>query len=308
MTDKGASGGQVLAVGLPRAGKTTFMAALWHVLQAEDVPGALRLAHLSGDAKYLNSIASEWRQYRVVAGTHQQSEQLKIVMSLTDGQKSGFELVFPDLAGETFRHQWTDRLWSAEFDQLASQTTGLLVFAHPRMIEPLEIYEVRKLLPLEDTEKNEIVQGQLGRIDTPEKEPRTAKDESSSTLWDPAKAAEQVQLVDVLQSFLEKVGRKLRVSVVVSAWDLLKPTKYKLPETYLADKVAFLQQFLVSNPELLDYKTFGVSAIGGDLENPAEMTALLDMGASNRIQVVTESGTTHDITEPIKWALHWDPS
>jgi hypothetical protein len=89
---------------------------------------------------------------------------------------------------------------------------------------------------------------------------------------------------------------------------LLKSTKYKQPEAYLIDKVAFLQQFLSSNPELVEFKTFGVSAIGGSLENHAELKTLQEIGASPRIQIVTDSGSTHDITRPIKWALEWDES
>jgi GTPase SAR1 family protein len=215
MTAQNQLPGQVLAVGLPRAGKTTFMAALWHVLQAEDVPGALRLTRLTGDAKYLNSITTAWREYHEVAGTLQQSEELGILMSLTDGVRSGFDLVFPDLAGETFQQQWTDREWSADFDSLASKTTGLLVFVHPCMVEPLEIYEARKFLQLEEEEQKETPEEQADDADSFKQEPATEKKDAASAFWDARDAAGQVQLVDVLQSLLERVGRKLRVSVII---------------------------------------------------------------------------------------------
>ena len=38
-----------LMMGLPQAGKTTFLAAMWHVLCGDDVNGALKLVRFTGD-------------------------------------------------------------------------------------------------------------------------------------------------------------------------------------------------------------------------------------------------------------------
>ena len=45
---------------------------------------------------------------------------------------------------------------------------------------------------------------------------------------------------------------------MVSAWDLLKDTKYKTPEQYIEDKGSLLHQFLETNPELFDFTIFGI--------------------------------------------------
>jgi stage III sporulation protein SpoIIIAA len=49
-----------LIIGLPETGKTTFLAALWHVVTSEEVNESLRLERLHGDSKYLNEISAKW--------------------------------------------------------------------------------------------------------------------------------------------------------------------------------------------------------------------------------------------------------
>lgn len=246
---------EILVVGLPSAGKTTFLAALWHVLHSEEIPGALRLSSLSGDAEYLNSIKDEWIQYAPVTRTSQQAERMTQINLIDPSSKSQCELVIPDLSGETYRHQWTERVWTEAFEKLASGASALMVFLHPdQMIEPIEIAEAKKLLPDEES-------------DDPEGKSGTAEGTSIQPIWEPERAASVVQLVDVLQFISDNLRRRFRVSVIVSAWDLLKDTKYKTPEQYVEAKVSFLQQFLESNPELFDFKIYGVSAIGCSLDN-----------------------------------------
>ena len=49
-----------LLIGLPETGKTTFLAALWQVVESDEVPGALRLEKLHGDREHLNKIRADW--------------------------------------------------------------------------------------------------------------------------------------------------------------------------------------------------------------------------------------------------------
>ena len=45
---------QCLMAGLPGTGKTTFLAALWHVAKSHEVEGSMRLEKREGDQEYLN--------------------------------------------------------------------------------------------------------------------------------------------------------------------------------------------------------------------------------------------------------------
>src|SRR5258708_2938371 len=51
---------QCLMAGLPETGKTTFLAALWHVAKSHEVSGSMRLERREGDQEYLNNIANAW--------------------------------------------------------------------------------------------------------------------------------------------------------------------------------------------------------------------------------------------------------
>src|SRR2546426_12094390 len=52
---------RVLMIGLPNTGKSTFLAALWHVVQQEDVPGSLVLERFpDGNREYIAALHARW--------------------------------------------------------------------------------------------------------------------------------------------------------------------------------------------------------------------------------------------------------
>ena len=55
---------KILMVGLPGAGKTTYLAALWYVVNhPEEIKEALTLYCLPKNSKYLNMITVAWIAY-----------------------------------------------------------------------------------------------------------------------------------------------------------------------------------------------------------------------------------------------------
>src|SRR5271165_6669586 len=61
-------------IGLPGTGKTTFLAALWHLIDAGEVSTRLVLDKLIGDHSYLNSIVEAWRRCEEVPRTSMAAE------------------------------------------------------------------------------------------------------------------------------------------------------------------------------------------------------------------------------------------
>ena len=52
----------VVIIGLPESGKTTFLAALWHLITERDVETVLQFHTLrAGTTAHLNEIAARWR-------------------------------------------------------------------------------------------------------------------------------------------------------------------------------------------------------------------------------------------------------
>lgn len=285
-----ASENGILLVGLPKAGKTSFIAALWHVVKSEEIEDSLRLSALGGDDTYLNLIRDEWIGYKEVVRTTQQSEAIPTMHLVDTSEILKCVLSIPDLSGETYRSHWTDREWSDKFVSAAKDASGILVFLHPN--QPLEAPEItstqRMLEPLIEEEA-----ASEPTIEQPQ--------------WDPVKAASIVQLVDVLQFLKRHLKTPLKIAVMVSAWDLIK-RNYATPEDFIRTRTPILEQFLRTNSDSFDFNVFGVSALGGDLENKADTDRLQNEThcASERIEVVPAlQGTEHDITRPLRWVLSW---
>ncbi len=205
-----------LVIGLPESGKTTFIAAFWHIVESEDVPSALRVKQLTGDRAYLNRLREAWLRCEPVGKTLPADETI-VRMLLEDRASQGTsELLLPDIAGETFNDQWVNRRWTKGFDELVLAADGALIFVHPNEInEPIRI----------DTVNAQADHIRRVRNDGGAYAPTVAQivAEPTPTIWNAASAPTQVQLVDLLQFLIwRRAGRVLNLAVVVSAWDLVR--------------------------------------------------------------------------------------
>jgi len=300
----------LLVVGLPESGKTTFLAALWHVAESEEVPGALCLDHLSEEIRHLNTIKNDWHLCQtavrsILTTEHYPSLWLKDKMSDAVG-----EIVFPDLEGEIFRDQWKDREWPPEYGELVHKADRVLLFIHAdKVVEPVTIAEMQRLVELaigDENKKgnNETNHGAVASGASLLDDDHEEHESGAVAPWDAELAPTQVQLVGVLQ-FLEPYllpKRPVRLAVIISAWDRVKnrPT----PRDWIRDRMPYLDQYLRSHFELFTVEVYGVSAQGGDFNTEAARLRAITP-ASNRIIVEGPNCAPHDITEPVRWALGW---
>lgn len=288
---QGTSETKQLLVGLPKAGKTTFLAALWHVVESGEVEGSLRLSRLHGEREHLNNICKDWLGCQRLERTLISTEKI-VSMELVDPvQGSVTELILPDLSGESFKNEWETREWSKEFDTLASESTGALLFIHPE-----EVVQAVRIGPDVDrlVSAVELNKGNGKGVD---QEP---------VPWTHDLAPTQTKLVDLLQFFMTLPfrSRTLRLAVVISAWDLVikrEPQYKNSPSTWLATQLPFLDQFLKSNDPDCMSRIYGVSAQGGDLGDSKKL--LKKTRPSERIIVVGPQCRKHDITAPIRWIM-----
>jgi hypothetical protein len=284
-TEKG-----ILLVGLPKAGKTSFVAALWHVVKSEEIEDSLRLSVLGGDDTYLNQIRDEWIDYIEVVRTTQQNEAIPTMHLIDKTGTLKCALSIPDLSGETYLSHWTDREWSDKFTSAAKGASGILVFLHPN--QPLEAPEITTTMRM------------IGLLT---EEEAAAEATVAQPQWDPEKAAGIVQLVDMLQFLKRNLNTPIKIAVMISAWDLVKKHN-ATPDDFIRTRTPLLEQFLRTNSDSFNSTVFGVSALGGDLENKADTDRLQNETrcASERIEVVPAiPGTEHDITFPLRWVLSW---
>jgi hypothetical protein len=126
---------------------------------------------------------------------------------------------------------------------------------------------------------------------------------ATSVPWSHDLIPTQVQLVELVQFLDERRGssERLRVVVVVSAWDLLQSVEAD-PKEVLRRQLPLLWQFLNANMESISHVVVGVSAQGGDLEK--DRKALLERDApSLRVRVVGLDCDAHDLSAPVSWLL-----
>jgi hypothetical protein len=267
-------------LGLPRSGKTTYLAALWHLIDAGEAATKLALEKLVGDNEYLNKIVDAWRRCEEVPRTSMLDEKKVTIHAYAPASGKRVALGFPDLSGESFKQQFAARTCTRDYLEGFSSDGGILLFVNAnRSSDGMTLADIGPAIadsavpPMSETENE----------------------------WTPDVVPEQVRLVDLLQ-FLQRPPfhrRRRRLVVAASAWDAViapKPT----PEQWFARELPLLHQFLSNNPESFDVRFYGISAQGGDVTGD-QRAALLKLTPSDRIECVGPDVDSHDITAPLLW-------
>ncbi len=278
--------------GYPGSGKTTFLAALWHLVTARDLETVLRFDSLrDGDVSYLNAIANKWRQGWRQVRTPLTTEQL-VSMNLIQADGATLRLTFPDTSGEAFQRAWEERDCDPRLvDKLRGE--GVLLFVHADEIKaPRWVVDDAAL----------------------SRDLNLAPPSGEPVSWEPRLAPTQVKVVSLLQSLRRDpfdVGPR-RVAVIFSAWDTVAAEGLG-PRSFLAEKLPLLDQYLRNSPDGWSSRAYGISAQGGEFEKfdpdrpktprGDDVRTLLAQSPTERIQVVSEDATTHDLTEPTAWVL-----
>lgn len=267
-------------LGLPRSGKTTFLAALWHLIDAGEVKTKLVLDRLVGDHAYLNSIVDAWRRCEEVPRTSMAAEESVSIHVHEPATGKKVILAFPDLSGESFERQFAARTCKPEYVAAYEREGGIVLFVNAdRGTDGMTVLDLRPALAGEGPE-----QGQTATED-----------------WSAKCVPEQVRLVELLQ-FLQVPPfrrRHRRLAVVVSAWDVIPEPKLQ-PFEWLAREMPLLDQFLKNNPDSFEVRIYGVSAQGGKVTGDAR-TQLLKLPPSHRIQCVGPDTGVHDLSAPLVW-------
>ncbi|MCZ7484141.1 hypothetical protein [Rhizobium rhizogenes] len=267
-------------LGLPRSGKTTFLAALWHIIDAGEVDTKLILDQLVGDHRYLNRIVEAWRRCEEVPRTPVAAEtQVAIhVHEPANGRKIVLE--FPDLSGESFEDQFAARMCTSAYVEGFARDGGILLFVNADR-------------PADGMTHLDLVPAIFGD--------EAAENDDSEQEWSAKLVPEQVRLVELLQ-FIQRAPfqiRSRRLALVVSAWDVITDPGLE-PAVWLEREMPFLHQFLRNNRQSFDVRVYGVSAQGGDVTG-GERQNLARETPSRRIRCVGPNADPHDLTAPIVW-------
>jgi hypothetical protein len=271
----------ILVVGLPETGKSSFIQALDEVLKHPRSAADLCSCGLAQDRSYIQSGKAEFLAGKKLTRTTRPLEDTAVELWFEHrrtGQRGRLHL--PDVKGEVFQDQWVHRQWEQNYRSSLSNISGALIFVRADG-------KARNDELLGTMITQPIITGQ------------------SLSGWEMKHASAQVQLVDVLQFIMDysDVPRPLRSVVLISAWDTvggagdLRP---KDPSKFLEREWALVAQYLKANPECFEYRTYGVSAYGGE---PNHLGAMALKPAHERVTLTYATVTDHDITRPIRWLL-----
>lgn len=283
---------RIVAAGMPASGKSTFIAALTHLLTADQVRTELRLTRLSVNEAHLSQLEQAWLQVKKLERTKTSSEQWVSFHVADTGTGVETELLVPDLRGELFSQPATvgrcqRQLWEALVD-----CDGLLLFTNANArVDDMMVEELNILV--EAVAGVECVDMAGGASAVP------AKGGVPVAKFRADDMPEETKLVELLQAMNRPPFRRKRrrVGVVISAWDVVSD---QTPSGWLSSKRPMLSQFLKHNDSLWDIRTYGVSAQGGSL--PADQDMLRSVRRpGERVQLVGIEVGPHDLTSIVKW-------
>lgn len=299
-------------MGLPASGKTTFLAALWHLLESQETNCRLTLDRYEGDFEYLNRIAEAWRTFQRVPRTSQVGDvdiSLELIDRVTGAKSTAF---FPDLAGETFDAQVEARQCRPELIEAVASDDGILFFISADVKgEGLSIVELNAAIPdlgmdvpSPSADENGPPEPTVEEALDGEAEPGAASETGARLEWQPKMVLAQVRVVQLLSDMLRSPfePRRRRLAVIVSAWDLTRGSSLS-PMQWLSERMPLVAQFLRSNQEAFESRVYGVSAQGVRLDDASAVRDAAKLVPSRRIEIVGDEGSGHDLTVPLVWLM-----
>lgn len=267
----------IAMLGLPRTGKSTYLGALWRLVQDVEVPG-IREVDFTGDRSRINMLADNVSNGIEIERTEVDTEEgFEVEVGFADDQSARLDI--PDLSGEATRVLVEERVWRKSLANTLERADALMLFVHPDKIEfPVPANFAGADQPVSENEESE-------ELEFPVKDACTA-----------AKLVELLENVVEIRSDLWPI----RVAVIVSAWDRVdgEPT----PPGWLEQRLPGVAGMLACNPNQIRAAIFGVSAQGGRL--PTEQEALLARGGvRDRAFARDPAGGPAELWDPLRWAL-----
>lgn len=283
-------------MGLPNAGKTTFLAALWYAVSNDENAVQLNLSHIEGNISYLAKLSQQWLECQPLDRTKSGEEIKKLTIFLKD-KKENYSLQFPDLSGETFQNWYSHRKIEKSLAKQVKEADSILFFINVKdIVGPVLINEANQYVDIERKESSS------SKGNNKEHDPTIEGNLDSQNFIYKRKNIEHdpvsVQIVELLQFVsILKLSQSVKLGIVFSAWDLLEGNSIR-PEDYAKQELVLLWQFLTTNRNSFEVSYWGISAQGGTIE---EKDKLLSYDCPyERIQIVDNNmKISHDITSVV---------
>ncbi|WP_313534372.1 hypothetical protein [Sphingomonas sp.] len=308
---------RILVAGIPASGKSTYIAAMRHVLISDETDSALIMGKMAADERHLNALQDRWLALETFVRTRENSEAWATVHVRTRATGDEAELIIPDLRGELFeRPAATGKCLRSVADALGD-ADGILLFTNaekPHDEHLISDYgDADEEALVGDRNPEQSVTGPQSYFEAseapdeaePEREVRGPDGTKRRLRFRPDRMPEEAMIVELLQfaNRRPRLRRPRRLAVIVSAWDaVIEGEDERTPEQWFAQERPMLSQFLRYNADAWEIRFYGASAQGGRLPRDAPRLAALE-NASERVIMIGPDVPRHDPTSPIAWLI-----
>ncbi len=277
----------IILVGGPETGKTNYLGRLWIALKAKKFQ--LRTASTPENIQYVNGITEHVTQGKFAPRTEDTNavREFHATISSADGTLNT-DMVVPDMKGEIWQVAVRTLEIPINWYNSLKESNSAILFLRAR--SPLIVQ------PVDWVVSQELIRG--GRIQQFESD----------------EVPTQVTIIELMRFLDENLRRDNidhlpKVGLLITAWDVLDADEKKAgPMAYIEQEFPLLAERLKDKLSI-DVKVFGLSIVGGDLENDEDFTnKFLENGDIHKCGYVicdTQEGPIEvkDVTEPIRWIL-----
>lgn len=285
-----------LILGMPASGKSTYIAAMGHMLLSEEVPTKLRLTGLNEDDEaHIAALQERWLRYEELKHTPTGGENwITFHLEASNGSKE-FTVELPDFSGESLKSAAVTGIYPTELHEALQKSTGIFLFTSAAAKHDDVLLNELHGFESVSAESDSEPEGEHSL--TPQS--NTGQDDEKQ--FDPLEMPEQVKVVQLLQAIVGFEQRKRKLVIMVSAWDIVSSVDVAIePVEWLMNNRPMLWQYLHFNDESWNFRIYGVSAQGGRL--PDDKVALQKiLKPSQRVKLIGHSAALHDLTEPLDW-------
>lgn len=313
----------VILLGGPDSGKTNYIGRLWPSFRKRI--GRLRAESLPQDIRYVDGAVEHLMQGSFAPRSDRNLEEgrqdFRIPVRGDYGAGDLANLLVPDISGEL----WTRAVETSELPEewmsALKEAAGAVLFvrAHSdQNVAPLDWVTARSILRLdiEAPDGAAAASGDnLNATAVESAQPPTVRQVQeaevasgvSSELPTQVVLCELMRYLDLLLSERADGGRP-RVAVVIAAWDLLdEHISAAGPMAFLRREFPLLAGRLAERGRL-DVAVFGLSIVGGDLDEDDEFKRTYfeeDITQRGWVVVQEDSSVRHDqdVTLPLAWAV-----
>jgi hypothetical protein len=313
----------VAFVGFHGTGKSTYLGALWMILQ-DPRDETMTEVELRGDRSHLQFIGEQVARAERLTRTDVESDEgFFVTLQFSDGPV--LRLKVPDLSGEGARVLVEDRLWHPQISAAVAAADAIVLFLSPTSLRlPIRSSFTDEILaefllqsddglPGESSSDGSTGGGEVvvtGK--TEEAEPAAVSATAEVDGADPEESEEvefhlrlactAAKTIDALENILaiRPEGTPLRIGVVISAWDAVDDSL--TPSSWLQQRLPAVASFLDMNGDRLSVEVFGVSGQGGRL--PEQKEELLKKGSVlDRAYARDRAGASVAFSDPLRWAV-----